>query len=48
MNDRDLEMLDAWRHGRLSKDEFDVMQDRLRLDAELRQRCDRWRKWKRG
>jgi hypothetical protein len=36
MNDRDLEMLDAWRHGRLSKDEFDVMQDRLRLDAELR------------
>lgn len=36
MNDRDLDVLDAWRHGRLSEDEFDVMQDRLRLDAELR------------
>ena len=36
MNTRDLEMLDAWRHGRLSEDEFAEMQDRLRAEPELR------------
>lgn len=36
MNARDLEMLDAWRHDRLSEAEFAVLQDRLGNDAELR------------
>jgi hypothetical protein len=36
MNDRDLEMLDAWRHGRLSEQEFALLEERLREDAELR------------
>ena len=36
MNDQDLERLDAWRHGRISESEFEVLQDRLRADAELR------------
>lgn len=36
MNARDLEMLDAWRHGRLSEEEFAVLQERLHADAELR------------
>jgi hypothetical protein len=33
---RDLEVLDAWRHGRLSQDEFTELQDRFRTEAELR------------
>jgi|UniRef100_UPI00378505C1 hypothetical protein len=36
MRPRDLEVLDAWRHGRLSEDEFAALQDRLRDDASLR------------
>ncbi len=36
MNDRDLEMLDAWRHDRLSAEEFEILQEKLRADAELR------------
>jgi hypothetical protein len=36
MSLRDLELLDAWRHGRLSEDEFAALQDRLRDDAALR------------
>lgn len=36
MNDRDLEMLDAWRHNRLSAEDFVILQERLRVDAELR------------
>ena len=36
MNARDLERLDAWRHGRLSEEEFAELQDRLRAEAELR------------
>ena len=36
MTSRDLELLDAWRHGRLSEDEFAALQDRLRDDAALR------------
>lgn len=36
MRARDLELLDAWRHGRLSEAEFAALQDRLRDDAALR------------
>lgn len=36
MSPRDLELLDAWRHGRLSEDECAALQDRLRDDAALR------------
>ena len=36
MNRGDLERLDAWMHGRLPEDEFDTLQDRLRVDADLR------------
>lgn len=36
MNQQDLERLDAWRHGRISESEFDVLQDRLWADAQLR------------
>ncbi len=36
MSPRDLELLDAWRHGRLSEDEFAALQDRLRDDPVLR------------
>ena len=36
VNARDLEMLDAWRHDRLSEAEFAVLQERLGKDAELR------------
>ena len=36
MSLRDLELLDAWRHGRLSEAEFAALQDRLRDDAALR------------
>jgi len=36
VNDRDLEMLDAWRHNRLSAEDFAILQERLRVDAELR------------
>jgi hypothetical protein len=36
MRPRDLELLDAWRHGRLSEEEFTVLQDRLRDDSSLR------------
>ena len=36
MRTRDLELLDAWRHGRLTQDEFERLQCRLEQDAELR------------
>lgn len=36
MNRKDLERLDDWRHGRLSGDEFGLLQQRLREDADLR------------
>lgn len=36
MRAEDLEMLDAWMHGRLSEDAFEVLQSRLDGDAELR------------
>lgn len=36
MNHQDLELLDAWRHGRISECEFEVLQNRLLADAELR------------
>ena len=36
MRQRDFELLDAWRHGRLSEDEFELLQSRLEQDAELR------------
>jgi hypothetical protein len=36
MNARDLECLDAWRHGRIPEDEFAVLQERLEADADLR------------
>jgi hypothetical protein len=36
MNSVDLERLDAWRHGRISEDEFRVLQERLKSDADLR------------
>ena len=36
MNSRDLQMLDAWRHGRISEDEFMALQERLKADADLR------------
>jgi hypothetical protein len=36
MRTRDLELLDAWRHGRLTQDEFERLQSRLEQDAELR------------
>ncbi len=36
MNPVDLERLDAWRHGRISEDEFRVLQERLEADADLR------------
>jgi len=36
MNSVDLERLDAWRHGRISEDEFRVLQERLKADADLR------------
>jgi hypothetical protein len=36
MNDQDLQLLDAWRHDRISKIEFDILQARLKTDAKLR------------
>ena len=36
MNDRDLELLDAWRHGLISEDEFCDLEQRLNEDAEFR------------
>ena len=36
MNARDLERLDAWRHGRLTEEEFAELQDRLLIEPELR------------
>ena len=36
MRTRDLELLDAWRHGRLTQDELERLQSRLEQDAELR------------
>ena len=36
MKTRDLELLDAWRHGHLTQDEFDRLQARLAEDAGLR------------
>lgn len=36
MNDRDYELLDAWRHGEISREEFADLEKRLETDAELR------------
>lgn len=36
MSNQGLELLDAWRHGRISESEFEVLQNRLRTEAELR------------
>ena len=36
MNDLDLQLLDAWRHDRISQSEFEVLQARLKTDAKLR------------
>ena len=36
MNSRDLELLDAWRHDRISEADFARLQERLYADATLR------------
>ncbi|MEM7015023.1 MAG: hypothetical protein AAF585_26490, partial [Verrucomicrobiota bacterium] len=36
MTDEDLQLIDAWRHFRITEEQFERMQDRLREDAELR------------
>jgi hypothetical protein len=36
MNDQDLQLLDAWRHDRITASEFEVLQARLKTDAKLR------------
>lgn len=36
MTSRDLERLDAWRHGRISDEEFAALQEQLKVDADLR------------
>jgi hypothetical protein len=36
MTQKDLELLDAWRHGRIAPEEFASLQERLREDAGLR------------
>ncbi len=36
MNARDLELLDGWRHGRISEADFAILQERLYADAALR------------
>ena len=36
MNDQDLQLLDAWRHDRICQSEFEVLQARLKTDAQLR------------
>ena len=36
MNDQDLQLLDAWRHDRISQSEFEGLQARLKTDAKLR------------
>jgi hypothetical protein len=36
MNARDLELLDGWRHGRISEADFAILQERLYADATLR------------
>jgi hypothetical protein len=36
MNARDLELLDGWRHGRISVADFAILQERLHADAALR------------
>ena len=36
MNERDLELLDAWRHGMISEDDFRMLEKRLEAEPELR------------
>lgn len=36
MKDKDLQLIDAWRHGELSKDQFKLLEKKLDEDAELR------------
>jgi len=36
MNDKNLQLLDAWRHNRITQSDFEVLQARLKTDARLR------------